>query len=152
MSTIKVDAIQTRGGASEIAIDKLKGVTAVATINVVAEGGTNTTSLQQGLSKTWINMNGTGTIAIRDSFNITSIADNATGRYTPTITNNMSSDDYAGFGGGCIHETTSNNQQTRQGPSINVQATANFQINCGSNTYAQDDWEQPTAGLLGDLA
>jgi hypothetical protein len=152
MSTIKVDTYLTRGGASEIAIDKLKGVTAAGSMLVVAEGGTNTTNLQQGLSKAWINMNGTGTIAIRDSFNITSIADNATGRYTPTITNNMSSDDYAGFGGGCVNETTSNNQQARQGPSINVQATANFQINCGSNTYAQDDWEQPTAGLLGDLA
>ena len=152
MSTIKVDTYLTRGGASEIAIDKLKGVTAAGSMLVVAEGGSTTTNLQQGLSKAWINMNGTGTIAIRDSFNITSIADNATGRYTPTITNNMSSDDYAGFGGGCIHETTSNNQQARQGPSINVQATANFQINCGSNTYAQNDWEQPTAGLLGDLA
>jgi hypothetical protein len=152
VSTIKVDTYLTRGGASEIAIDKLKGVTAAGSMLVVAEGGTNTTNLQQGLSKAWINMNGTGTIAIRDSFNITSIADNATGRYTPTITNNMSSDDYAGFGGGCVNETTSNNQQARQGPSINVQATANFQINCGSNTYAQDDWEQPTAGLLGDLA
>ena len=152
MSTIKVDTYLTRGGASEIAIDKLKGVTAAGSMLVVAEGGTNTTNLQQGLSKAWINMNGTGTIAIRDSFNITSIADNATGRYTPTITNNMSSDDYAGFGGGCVNETTSNNQQARQGPSINVQATANFQINCGSNTYAQDDWEQPTEGLLGDLA
>ena len=152
MSTIKVDTYLTRGGASEIAIDKLKGVTAAGSMLVVAEGGTNTTNLQQGLSKAWINMNGTGTIAIRDSFNITSIADNATGRYTPTITNNMSSDDYAGFGGGCINKTTSNNQQARQGPSINVQATANFQINCGSNTYAQDDWEQPTAGLSGDLA
>ena len=152
MSTIKVDTYLTRGGASEIAIDKLKGVSSASSISVVAEGGTTTTNLQQGLSKAWINMNGTGTIAIRDSFNITSIADNATGRYTPTITNNMSSDDYAGFGGGCIHETTSNNQQARQGPSINVQATANFQINCGSNTYSQNDWEQPTAGLLGDLA
>ena len=152
MSTIKVDTYQTRGGASEIAIDKLKGVTAAGSMLVVAEGGSTTTNLQQGLSKAWINMNGTGTIAIRDSFNITSIADNATGRYTSTITNNMSSDDYAGFGGGCVNETTSNNQQALQGPSINVQATANFQINCGSNTYAQNDWEQPTAGLLGDLA
>ncbi len=152
MSTIKVDTYLTRGGASEIAIDKLKGASSAGSMLVVGEGGSTTTNLQQGLSKAWINMNGTGTIAIRDSFNITSIADNATGRYTPTITNNMSSDDYAGFGGGCVHETTSNNQQARQGPSINVQATANFQINCGSNTYSQDDWEQPTAGLLGDLA
>jgi hypothetical protein len=145
MSTIVVETIKHTNDTTLLASDTSGQLT-------VQGEGTATTNLQQGLSKAWINMNGTGTIAIRDSFNITSIADNATGRYTPTITNNMSSDDYAGFGGGCIHETTSNNQQTRQGPSINVQATANFQINCGSNTYAQDDWEQPTAGLLGDLA
>lgn len=32
--------------------------------------------------KAWINFNGTGTIAIRDSFNVTSIVDNGTGDYT----------------------------------------------------------------------
>ena len=144
--------LQHTNATSALSIDESGNLTIKTGTTTVKGEGSNTTNLQQGLSKAWINMNGTGTIAIRDSFNITSIADNATGRYTPTITNNMSSDDYAGFGGGCIHETTSNNQQTRQGPSINVQATANFQINCGSNTYAQDDWEQPTAGLLGDLA
>ena len=137
----------------------LAGTLAVTGIHTVgenaiydSEGGAVTQNLVQGLAKAWLNLGGDGTIAIRDSFNIASVADNATGRYTPTLTNNMSSDDYAGFGGGCVHETTSNNQQARQGPSINVQATANFQINCGSNTYAQGDWEQPTAGLLGDMA
>ena len=38
MSVIKVDAIQTTGGASEIAIDKLKGVSSASSISVVAEG------------------------------------------------------------------------------------------------------------------
>ena len=68
MSTLKVDTYLTRGGASEIAIDKLKGVTAVATINVVGEGGTNTTSLQQGLAKAWVHGDTNGAAA--DSFNV----------------------------------------------------------------------------------
>ncbi len=152
MSTVILDTITGKSTATTITIGSTPVVSASANSMTIRGEGSAQTSIQQGLAKAWINMNGTGTIATRDSFNITSVADNATGRYTPTITNNMSSDDYAGFGGGCIHETTSNNQQARQGPSINVQATANFQINCGSNTYSQNDWEQPTAGLLGDLA
>ena len=94
MSTIKVDTYLTRGGASEIAIDKLKGASSASSISVVAEGGTNTTNLQQGLNKTWINLNGTGTIATRDSFNVTSITDNSTGDYTITIATDMASGDY----------------------------------------------------------
>ena len=89
MSTLKVDTYLTRGGASEIAIDKLKGVTAAGSMLVVGEGGTTTTNLQQGLAKAWINFNGTGTIAVRDSFNFSGITDNATGNYTVTINNDM---------------------------------------------------------------
>ena len=152
IAAVKTALIEFTDGDDAIAVADAGVVTLLTTAVAKSEGGANTTNIAQGLAKAWLNLGGDGTIAIRDSFNIASVADNATGRYTPTLTNNMSSDDYAGFGGGCIHETTSNNQQARQGPSINVQATANFQINCGSNTYAQDDWEQPTAGLLGDMA
>jgi hypothetical protein len=101
MSTIKVDTYLTRGGASEIAIDKLKGVTAAGSMLVVGEGGTNTTNLQQGLGKGWLNFNGTGTIAITDSFNIASITDNATGDYTNTLSNAMANSNfcYTALGG-----------------------------------------------------
>ena len=90
MSTLKVDTYLTRGGASEIAIDKLKGVTAVATINVVAEGGTNTTSLQQGLTKCfWRYLISNNTFA--DSLNVSGGTDNGTGLYTVAITNDFGS-------------------------------------------------------------
>jgi len=89
MSTLKVDTYLTRGGASEIAIDKLKGVTAVATINVVAEGGTVTTSLQQGLAKWWVNLQGHDTFGVTDSFNNTSGTDHGTGDYTCTMANDF---------------------------------------------------------------
>ena len=95
MSTLKVDTYLTRGGASEIAIDKLKGVTAAGSMLVVGEGGTTTTNLQQGLCKAWIDFNGTGTIAIRDSLNMTSITDNGTGDYTHTIANDFNSLNYS---------------------------------------------------------
>ena len=95
MSTIKVDTYQTRGGASEIAIDKLKGVTAAGSMLVVGEGGTNTTSLQQGLLKAWYQFDGTGTVNFRDSFNMSGTTDGGTGTYANAYTNNMSNTNYA---------------------------------------------------------
>ena len=90
MSTIKVDTYLTRGGASEIAIDKLKGVTAAGSMLVVAEGGTNTTNLQQGLAKAWAINDHTST-SVLDSFNQSSITDTATGVLTWDMSNNFSS-------------------------------------------------------------
>ena len=44
--------------------------------------------------KAWINFNGTGTIAIRGSFNVSSITDNGTGRYLITFANDMIDTNY----------------------------------------------------------
>lgn len=45
--------------------------------------------------RAWVNFNGQGTVAIRASGNVTSIADNGTGEYTVTITNAMPDANYA---------------------------------------------------------
>jgi len=74
MSTIKVDTYLTRGGASEIAIDKIKGVTAAGSMLVVAEGGSTTTNLQQGLIKVWCAWTGVS-VGIYDSFNVSGMTD-----------------------------------------------------------------------------
>lgn len=50
---------------------------------------------QKGLAKAWVNFDGTGTPAARESFNISSITDNATGNYTLNFTNAMSSANFA---------------------------------------------------------
>jgi hypothetical protein len=57
-----------------------------------------------GSAKAWVNFNGTGTVAIRDSFNVTSITDNGTGDYTVNFTTAMANTNYcfqgtAGQGG-----------------------------------------------------
>ncbi len=93
MSTIKVDTYLTRGGASEIAIDKLKGASSASSISVVAEGGTTTTNLQQGLAKAWV-FGGTNA-ALDDSFNISSGTDNGEGDYSYAINNDMSQTKYS---------------------------------------------------------
>jgi hypothetical protein len=43
----------------------------------------------------WVNFNGTGTVAIRASYNVSSITDRGTGQYTVNFTNAMSDANYA---------------------------------------------------------
>ena len=46
-------------------------------------------------AKAWVNFDGTGTVAIRASFNVTSITDNGTGDYTVNITTAMPDVNYS---------------------------------------------------------
>ena len=74
-----------------------------------------------GSSKAWVNFNGSGTVAIRDSFSITSIVDNGTGDYTITMATAMASINYAPFTSG-----TSNSSYTAQIPIVNFKSTGGF--------------------------
>ena len=73
--------------ASELRVNTLKdasGNNSVA-MSTVAEGS----------AKAWVNLNGSGTIASRDSFNVSSNTDNGTSDYTTTYTSAMNNDDFA---------------------------------------------------------
>lgn len=69
-----------------------------ASLTATSEGGAVTTSVQQGLAKAWVNFNGSGTLAVRDSFNVTSISDDGTGLYSVDFGNAMSDGNYAAIG------------------------------------------------------
>jgi hypothetical protein len=47
------------------------------------------------LCRAWVNFNGTGTVAIRASFNVSSITDNGVGDYTVNFTNAMPDANYS---------------------------------------------------------
>ena len=55
----------------------------------------------QSAAKAWVNFNGTGTVAIRDSVNVGSITDNGTGTYTASFSNAMSSGDFSAYFNAC---------------------------------------------------
>lgn len=104
MSRVVVNEIEAKVGNDitfndTVKIDTIKGKTTAGSITVQGEN-TNTTNLQQGLVKVWLQYDQSSSTTIQDSFNVSSIADNATGRATPTYTNNMSSTSYA-IGGNC---------------------------------------------------
>jgi hypothetical protein len=48
--------------------------------------------------RAWVNFNGTGVVAIRASFNVSSITDNGAGDYTLNITTALSDTNYAAVG------------------------------------------------------
>ena len=55
----------------------------------------NTSGTEKGqLIKAWCSWNGTGTAAIRDSYNISSLTDNGTGDFTLNFSDAFSNDDY----------------------------------------------------------
>ena len=81
--------------ASELKVDKFTGVTTAGSIDVTGEGNSTTTNLQQGLAKSWFTINGTGTAALLDSFNVGSLTDDATGKYSANLTSAMSNFNYA---------------------------------------------------------
>ena len=57
----------------------------------------DSTSMQTGQQacKAWVNFNGTGTVAIRAGYNVSSISDNGTGDYTVNFTTAMPDSNYA---------------------------------------------------------
>lgn len=56
----------------------------------------NTSGTEIGtLCRAWVNFDGTGTVAIRASFNVSSITDNGTGDYTVNFTNAMPDANYS---------------------------------------------------------
>ena len=103
MSNLLVQNIKHTNGTTSmvvnssghVATDTVKGNTTAGSINVVGEGGSNTTNLQQGLCKTFILFNGESTPASRGSFNVTSISDGGTGLYTLNLTNAFNDGNHA---------------------------------------------------------
>ena len=54
-----------------------------------------TATVVNGSAKAWVNFNGTGTIAARDSFNVASLTDDGTGNYTVNFTTAFTDANYS---------------------------------------------------------
>lgn len=127
MSTLKADTIQnTSGGAA--------------------------TLTKQHAAKSWVNFDGTaGTIAARDSFNVSSLTDNGTGLYSVNFNNNFSDGNYAGVG--TIGNADVSNPGALKGCAIGHTAS-NLSVIESSNTSsaANADDDQISTNYHGDLA
>ena len=77
-----------------------------------------------GLAKAWVNFNGTGTVAIRASFNVSSITDNGTGNYTVNFTTAMVDANYAV----CATSGNSGTFLPLNGNDVNANTSSSYRI------------------------
>ena len=73
--------------ASELRVNTLKDAAGANSVAMTYVAG--------GSAKAWIKYNGTGTIAISDSFNVASITDETTGTTTITLTSSFGNANYS---------------------------------------------------------
>jgi hypothetical protein len=110
-SILKVDTIQDQSG-NNIINENADTITIGASGDTITIPSGATTTLTDGVSgdfkmnsgygsvataygcRAWVNFNGTGTVAIRDDGNVTSITDNGTGDYTVNFTTAMPDANY----------------------------------------------------------
>jgi len=134
--------------ASILKVDSLTGVTTAGSISVTGEGNSTTTNLQQGLCKTWLSYNH-DTPAVRDSFNVASVTDAATGQFRPSYSNNMASVNYAAYG------TAQNSGTVRLATGSDIYSTSASDYFVRYNNSGTDtayDYDKVTAAVNGDLA
>jgi len=98
MSTLVTNTITGLSTAANITIGSTPVVSASANSLTIRGEGSNQTSIQQGLANSWINFNGTGTVAVGDSFNVGSLVDRGTSLYTQNFTTSMGNAVFAGTG------------------------------------------------------
>ena len=142
---------------SELRVDNLKGSTTGGSINVLGEGTSVTTNLQQGLIKAWALNENVGTLSVYDSFNQASTTDTSTGVLTWAVTNNFSSANFVAT----PHTTADNHSNdvsmVHQGTRTTNNAVTD-KTSSGTSWYAKNSshsgWDASEQGYIaaGDLA
>lgn len=114
----------------------------------ISEASGTATNILSGLAKAWIIFDGTGTVASRDSFNVSSLTDDGVGLYTVGLTNNFASADYASTVG-----STRSGSQAADRAASGQHATSSFLVHCrNTNTNSDADQDELSGVAHGDLA
>ena len=127
---------------SEVKTNKLTGTSTAGSILVTGEGNSTTTNLQQGLTKVWVRFNGTSTVAVNDSLNVSGLTDHGTGDYQVNFTNNMGNVNYA-------NTSNSNNAHALNG---NANSVDNLRVGTYNSATSLIDSSRVMSDANGDLA
>jgi len=109
----------------------------------------NTDYIVNGSTKSWANLNGTGTIALRDSLNVASITDDGTGDYDFTYTNAMNNINYSIQMGNSFTSTAAWACNNSGGE---VPTTAFWNMNIFDRNGSAQDATYAYFGIDGDVA
>ena len=153
VSTLKLTKIQIPNSDSDVL--SFNSSTGIMTFHKDIKGeGTNTTNLQQGLTKMWVQHNDGASVA--DSFNVGSTTDNGTGDYTHAFSNNMGAAN-AYTVAGMAQDVNSKNCQLNMMSSNAEYAAASFRYQTGfvantSGGQTNHDCNGTSVQICGDLA
>lgn len=107
------------------------------------------------LCSAWVNFNGTGTVAIRDSYNVSSITDNGAGKYSVNFLNALDNTGYAvslGVSGGGANTTWPLSAANYTGSGFVAPTTSKFDIATANITGGLADFEYVYAAVFGGKA
>lgn len=82
--------------------------------------------------RAWVNFNGTGTVAIRSSGNVSSITDNGVGNYTVNLSAPMQDLNYCVTGASAINNNPNDANNNTGSPGINNLSLTSFRVVTGS--------------------
>jgi hypothetical protein len=88
----------------------------------------NASGVEVYTAKAWVNFNGTGTVAIRASGNVSSITDNGTGDYTVNFTTAFADANYSAVAMAGPQNTTNGNQTWLSGSANTNPTTALYRL------------------------
>jgi len=131
---------------SELRVDNLKGSTTGGSINVLGEGTSATTNLQQGLCKAWLSFNQN---TADDSFNMSSVTDSSTGNYITVLSNNMSNVNYNEVG---MARTYHINSSSADNKTTTGDQHQTFYVSNTSGGRTSFDLSRSHVSYFGDLA
>ena len=89
--------------------------------------------------RAWVNFNGTGTVAIRASFNVTSITDTGVGDYLVNFTTAMQDTNYIALIGGVYNRfvATNNDAGSFTHTTTQMRCTMNDSVGLADSAYMQ---------------
>lgn len=121
-------------------------VKATTLSNLAGDRTISTDRVAQGTAAAWVNFNGTGTVAIRAAYNVSSITDNGVGDYTVNFTTALADANYAVSGQAANPGT---NAAIVSGPTLSVanQTATSFRANT-VNAGATGPGDQPVVHLV----
>jgi len=124
----------------------MAGTIVADTLTHSTAGSIATNYVVDGSAKAWVNFNGTGTIAARDSLNLSSLTDNTTGDYTASWSSALANASYSALYGAGVVAVISAQER------LHTIAAGSYRIEMNEDNSAATDSSYVMLGIHGDLA
>ena len=141
--------VQSASTTVEGAVEKATSAEVIAeTADKYADAATMKS--HNGIAKAWANFDGTGTISIRNSYNVSSITDNGTGLYTLNLSITMANSDYVVGGSAKAADSTTSSPRIVAPTSSATTTTTSCQVSTESGGNSRTDCALISVIILGE--